>query len=254
MGSLISLIIIFILSILITKIATEMLIHTGLSKPVAKFQARSAFTGVGYTTNETESIVRHPVRRRIVLSLMLIGNVGIISAVASLMLTFISQQEGGLPNYIRIIVIVGSLGLLWIVSKSRWADRILAHWIKRALEKFTSITVRDYVELLHLSKEYEITVITVSAGDWIENKKLKDIHLRKEGLNLISIKRSNGEYVGTPHGDTQIYTGDGLIIYGRKKAIRNLERRRSDYRAKLEHEKAMKEQEKELEKQEKVDS
>lgn len=62
MSSLISLIIIFTLSLLITKISAQSLIHTGLSKDAAKFQARSAYTGVGFTTGESEKIINHPVR------------------------------------------------------------------------------------------------------------------------------------------------------------------------------------------------
>ena len=83
MASLISLLVILTLSLLITKIAGQALIHTGLAKDAAKFQARSSFTGVGYTTREAENVVNHPVRRRIVMALMLIGNVGIISAITS---------------------------------------------------------------------------------------------------------------------------------------------------------------------------
>ena len=86
----ITLIIIFTLSLLITRIASEILVHTGLSKDAAKFQARSAYTGVGYTTKEAEKIVNHPLRRKVIMTLMLIGKVGIISAIASPLLTFIN--------------------------------------------------------------------------------------------------------------------------------------------------------------------
>ncbi len=55
MAPLITLIVIFTFSVLITKIATESLVHTGLSKEAARFQARSAFTGVGFTTKEAEN-------------------------------------------------------------------------------------------------------------------------------------------------------------------------------------------------------
>ncbi len=81
-----SLLLIVVLSILITRIATIALIHTGLSRESARFQARSVFTGAGFTTTESENVVRHPVRRRIVMLLMLLGNAGIVTAVASLML------------------------------------------------------------------------------------------------------------------------------------------------------------------------
>lgn len=44
----------------ITRIATIALTHTGLSRQTARFQARSAFTVVGYTTSESEKLVNHP--------------------------------------------------------------------------------------------------------------------------------------------------------------------------------------------------
>jgi len=40
-----------LLSLLITRIATIALSVTGLSRETARFQARSAFTGVGFTTD-----------------------------------------------------------------------------------------------------------------------------------------------------------------------------------------------------------
>lgn len=73
MLSIVSLLIVLTLSILVTRIATVALAHTGLSRESAKFQARSAFTGVGFTTNESEKVVNHPIRRRILLLLMLLG-------------------------------------------------------------------------------------------------------------------------------------------------------------------------------------
>lgn len=72
-----SLIIIITLSILVNRVATIALMHTGLSKEVAKFQARSALTGVGFTTTESENIVQQPVRRRILFPLMLSATPGL---------------------------------------------------------------------------------------------------------------------------------------------------------------------------------
>jgi len=60
MVSIISLVIILVVSILVTRIATIALTHTGMSRQTAKFQARSAFTGVGVKTSESEKIVNHP--------------------------------------------------------------------------------------------------------------------------------------------------------------------------------------------------
>ena len=74
----VTLLIIVMLSLLITRIASEALTHTGLSRESARFQARSAFSGVGFTTSESEQVVNHPVRRRILMVLMMLGNAGIV--------------------------------------------------------------------------------------------------------------------------------------------------------------------------------
>jgi NhaP-type Na+/H+ and K+/H+ antiporter len=230
-----------------------MLVHTGLSRAAAKFQARSAFTGVGYTTDEAESIVNHPVRRRIVMSLMLIGNVGVISAVASLILTFVNTNNGQPASYLRVIIIVGSMFILWLLSKSKWVENALVHGINKALRKFTTLNVKDYVELLNLTGEYEITVLKIHEGDWLEGKMLKDLKLRQEGVNLIGIQRRDGTYLGTPYGDTSIKNGDQLILYGRENTLRNLEKRKQDLAGEQEHEKAVREQQIEKEKQDRED-
>ncbi|MFD2433533.1 hypothetical protein ACFSO9_08245 [Mesonia maritima] len=51
----ISLFVIITISALITKVAAIALMHTGLSTEAAKFQARSVYTGTGFTTQESES-------------------------------------------------------------------------------------------------------------------------------------------------------------------------------------------------------
>jgi len=91
MVALFSLLVLVTVSLLITHIATIALTLTGLSQEVVRFQARSAFTGVGFTTNESEKVVEHPVRRRIIMVLMLLGNVGVITVMSSLILTFVTS-------------------------------------------------------------------------------------------------------------------------------------------------------------------
>ncbi len=54
MIAIISLFVVLILSLITTRIATVALTLTGLSEETARFQARSALTGCGYTTQEAE--------------------------------------------------------------------------------------------------------------------------------------------------------------------------------------------------------
>ena len=89
-----TLFVVVMLALLVTRIATVALMATGVPYDVARFQARSAMTGVGFTTSESESIVNHPIRRRIVLTLMLLGNAGLVTIMASVILSF-AGTEGG---------------------------------------------------------------------------------------------------------------------------------------------------------------
>jgi hypothetical protein len=61
---------------LINRFATIALSLTGMSREEARFQARAAMSGVGLTTSRAEDIVSHPVRRKIVLWLMILGSAG----------------------------------------------------------------------------------------------------------------------------------------------------------------------------------
>ena len=93
MVALASVLIIVLISLILTRIATVALIQTGLSRETARFQARSALTGTGFTTSESETIVNHPVRRRLVLSLMLVGSAGVVTVIATLLLSFVNADR-----------------------------------------------------------------------------------------------------------------------------------------------------------------
>ena len=235
MASIISLIIIVTFSILITRIATIALIHTGLNDTAAKFQARSAFTGVGFTTNEAENITKHPVRRKIIMMLMLLGNVGIISAISSLIITFVDPSKDRLTGMSSLLIIAGSMLFLWLLSESKYLDKGLKKLISRALHRYTNLRVRDYNQLFNLSGNYEITELKVRADDWMAERNLAALALKDEGIYVIGIHRSDGSYFGLPDGSSEIETGDILVLYGREKQIKELDLRKRDLKGEQEH-------------------
>jgi hypothetical protein len=105
MSAIVLLLVIALVSLLITRVATIALTVTGLPHQAARFQARSALSGVGFTTSETEQVVNHPVRRRIIMALMLLGNVGIVTAVAGLLGGFLGA--GGRTVYRALFLVAG---------------------------------------------------------------------------------------------------------------------------------------------------
>jgi hypothetical protein len=241
MIAVISLLVIVTLSIVVTKVATVALAQTGLSREAARFQARSAFTGVGFTTSESERIVRHPVRRRITMFLMLLGNAGLITAVSSLILGFV--QPGGATNLaLRLGILFAGLVLLWAVATSPWVDRWLHTVIDRALRRRTRLEVRDYANLIHLAQDYRLVELLVGAGDWLEGRTLGELKLRDEGIVVLGIERADGTYLGVPKGDIRIVADDTLILYGREQALDDLDERRADGLGEARHEEAVEQQ------------
>ncbi|PSQ73703.1 MAG: hypothetical protein BRD26_00250, partial [Bacteroidetes bacterium QH_1_64_81] len=104
-------------SVLVARIATRAFVLTGLSKKTARFQARSIITGTGFTTDEADHIVNYPVRRRIALVLMLIGNAGLVTAVSTIILSFTSTGTAGEALQRGLILAVG-LGVLAYLALS----------------------------------------------------------------------------------------------------------------------------------------
>lgn len=146
-----TLLVVVFVSLIATRVATIALIATGLSRPLARFQARSAFTGVGFTTNEAERVVHHPARRRIISTLMLLGNAGIAAVVASVVLTFF-DSGGGRALTLRIVLLAVGLGALSWIATSSWVDRLASRLISRMLDRYTSLEVRDIGNLLELDR------------------------------------------------------------------------------------------------------
>ena len=243
MYALISLLTVIVVSIIVVRIGAVALEMTGLSRELATFQAQSAFSGVGFTTSESEHVVSHPVRRRIIRILMFVGSAGITSAMATLVLTFINQspKEMGMRFFWLII----GLFIIYLFARSKLIDRGMRWLIRRALERFTSLRVYDFEHLLGLGKGYSICEFEVKGESWLQDRKLRELKLDKEGILVLAIYRKAGKeemYIGAPRGDTVIKSGDKLICYGPDSAIRSLSMRIRGKAGDMEHEEAMEEE------------
>lgn len=239
MVALLIVLVVVLLSLLITRIATIALSLTGLSREAARFQARSAFSGVGFTTSEAESVVDHPVRRRIVLLLMLLGSAGLVSALASLVVSFGGAETGEVLR--RGGVLVAGLALILLLSRSRRVDRRLRALIGRLL-RARGLHVRDYATLLDLAGDYAVTEMHVRAGDWMAGRTLRELRLREEGVVVLGVHCASGGYVGVPDRGTRIEPGDNVVLYGRARRVAELDARRRDAAGRTAHEEAKAEQ------------
>ncbi|MFH1889032.1 MAG: TrkA C-terminal domain-containing protein [Candidatus Omnitrophota bacterium] len=220
MVALFSLLIIIALSIIVVRIGAIALELTGLSPEIASFQAQSAFSGVGYTTVESEAIVTHPVRRRIIRILILLGSAGVTTAIATLVLAFVGQT--GKHALVRgEVLLLGLLGIFFI-ARSRHIYNMMKAIITRALEKFTTLRIYDYEQLFGLGEGYAIAKITVRENNLLSGRPIKDLKSQSNEILILAIYRKSGkkiEFIGAPHGDVVVVTGDELICYAKQEAI-----------------------------------
>ncbi|NOZ41245.1 MAG: potassium transporter TrkA [Planctomycetes bacterium] len=212
------------ISLIVIRVGTMALMLTGLSREAARFQSHSAFTGVGFTTNESETIVEHPVRRHLTMGLMMLGNIGMATVIATLTATLLSKSTSEHWGVSFGVLALGVI-VLWLLATSAWIERQFNRPIAFALRKFSKLQVRDYVSLLQLSSGFSVSELLVEQNDWIADKTLVELGLAREGVLVLGIRRHNGIYLGAPSSSNRIEANDTLVIYGPLERLEELDSR-----------------------------
>jgi hypothetical protein len=137
------------------QLATGALIATGVPPEIAAFQARSAFSGAGFTTTETENVVNHPVRRRIVSTTMFVGSLGTPTLVVTVLVGLVAPGPGSTTE--RTLVVVSGLTAIVLGLANRPIRRTLVGVGRRYSARRLMPSLSDRHELLlELGDAYEI--------------------------------------------------------------------------------------------------
>jgi hypothetical protein len=209
--SLFALIIVIMLSALIIKVGTIALRMTGIDKATASFQSLSAFTGTGFTTSEAENIVNNNQRKRVIKALMVLGNVGIVSAVTMLILSF----RGG--TFMESLTKIGILGLaagaLIFFSLLKGLENVLDSFIEKRLSKMTHFSLGTFHEIIRLASGYGIAEVSISADHPLASKKLYESELSSSNILVLAVKRGF-HLIAAPKAEERIEPGDKLVCFG----------------------------------------
>lgn len=209
---------IFAFALLVVRIGAIALRMTGLSPDVATFQAASAFSGAGYTTEEAEFTVSEPSRRTIVIWLIRLGSIGVVSALASVLLSFINAE--GEDFLTLIYVLSGVVGIL-LLARSHLLNRAVTPVIEWALDQTTDLAIQDYTKVLGLQSEYRVAEVEINEDEWLADDTARGLDLSDEGVILLGIER-NGDYIGAPGPDTEIQSRDTVVLYGKEDRLQEL--------------------------------
>ena len=200
-----------LISFLFVRGASIALMMTGLDKNKARFQALSAFSGTGFTTKESETIVNHPQRRKIVRYLMIMGNAGIVTVIVTATSSFATSQGYQLPMNI-LILIVGIL-LIYRLAKFRGFTRKWEHFIEKKLIKSPAFEESAVEDLLHFLKGYGLVKKIILEESTLIGKSLAEAKLNEKGILVLGIEREK-VWIPTPKASEIIKNGDDLVIYG----------------------------------------
>lgn len=205
-----------IVYLLVSRIGAILLCNTGLDQPTASFQALSALTGTGFTTRASETIVGHELRRRIVMVLMVIGNIGLAGGVVALIRIFRGEQM--VANLMHAAILLGILLLMmWVLGRRKFWRRVNG-WMERLIEKRPMFRKSTAEELLSFHGNYSIVEIQVQENDSNIGKPLRDTDFRARDILVLSIE-SDGDVEPLPSPDTTIKNGDKLVCYGNVESI-----------------------------------
>lgn len=250
MTAVISFLAVLSISLLIVRIAGVALTVTGMPREAARFEARSAWSGTGFTTSQSERIIRHPVRRKIVTFLILLRNAGLIGAASTLFLSVANIQDSQ-ENAVKVALLIGGVLMLWFIAGNWWVDKVLSNCIAWLLHKFTDLGTHNRAVLLHLGGSFTIQELSVESTSWLCGKSISKLDLKEEGILLLGIDRKSKDFLGVPAEHIEIKKGDNLMLYGRSKALEDLARRKSDPEGESAREDAKKERKEDEAKQEK---
>lgn len=206
-----SLLLILGISFFLIRLAGVALKLTGMPEQNARFQAISALTGTGFTTTEAEMIVNYPIRRKIIAWLMIFGNLGIVSVLSTLMISFIRTDANLTAILVQLAWMIGMIIFFFIIMLNSTVDRFFCSIIRFFLEKFTFLGGRHYQRLLQFGGDLSVSEYQFFTSDSLS---FGEAVAHFEGFTILAIRRSSGITERFAAHIDAIAPGDSLILFG----------------------------------------
>ena len=226
--------IVIMASFIVVRIGAIAFQLTGLEWSLAKFQSLSCFTGTGFTTKEAELVTGHPQRRRIASTLMILGNAGFITMIATFanslrpnvitakftipFLHFVIPSKI-LPWANLTIIIITIFAAYKTIAYSRVAAR-LTDFLRKRIIRSDIIKSVSFEELLVATGGYGVSKIEICEKSSILNKTLRETKLRSHDISVLAIER-DGHTIPNPPSGTLFMLGDKVSCFGKLETIKN---------------------------------
>ena len=213
------LLIAILVSFIVVRIGGFALQLTGIEPDVARFQALSAFSGTGFTTREAERVVGNRTRRRIVTILIILGNAGMVTVIATLVASF-TQVSGYAWFFIRLAIIVGGIfGLYQLIVRSNVGQRVLDRLQRPVMNRIFK-EAPAVEEIFHVEKDWAISLVMIKGSSKSIGQSVDDITAEAD-IEILGIDRG-GTYLTRPNREEKIVEGDRLLVYANRKSVKQI--------------------------------
>ncbi|MED5372588.1 MAG: TrkA C-terminal domain-containing protein [Myxococcota bacterium] len=218
MGSVVALIVMCFIAYVIVLAGGTAYELTGLDRETAHFQALSAFTGTGFTTRESERVLRHPLRRQITTILIVFGYAGTATVVATLVRSVDVDSFGQTVLNLAVLAVV-TLAIFFLIRRGvlRFLDQPVRRWVAR---RFPSNPL-PHDDLLTIAPGYGVSKVAVNERSRLAGKTLRESGLRDRQLTVLSVEGRDGVNP-VPHPDMEFKWGDKLIVYGELRRVEEI--------------------------------
>ena len=224
MVSLLILAITMILTAIVVRVGAIAFELSGLPPEQAGFQALSSFTGVGFTTRESELILATPERRRIAVFLIRIGGAGVVVTIAALAGAIANgddvKQELLVAHpevtlLVVVIFLVGIYGMTKVSPVRRFLDEVIAKWV---LHK--NLAGANLLQVLHVDAEgSSLLLVPVDQGSKLLGRRIAD--LKERGIQPLLLDRGSS-VLENPSDDVELRDGEHLIIRAGSESLTEL--------------------------------
>ncbi|WP_297406077.1 TrkA C-terminal domain-containing protein [uncultured Cetobacterium sp.] len=209
----------------ICEIFTILFRLTGLTETTARFQVISMLTNCGYTTLESELIVKSRKRKKLAFLTILFGYIFSITIVSMIVNLFLSIENENISHTLYKIAFAILINILI------WFSLFRINFIKTLFNKFICVFCiksffrKKYNPILILGlfqNEVVAEVLVSQLPEELKGTCLKDNKIgKKYSINILAIIKPNNEKIKVK-GDTIIEENDTIIIFGPQTNIKNL--------------------------------
>jgi len=208
---------------------------TGMSWQLAKFQALSCFTSTGFTTSEAELITSTPRRRRIASFLMILGNAGFITLIATFANTIRAPEVVSditlpyldlvVPTLMLPVVNLAVIGiavyLVYRVFSIKKRFGRLRRFVVRRITGSRFVEGAEIEDLVVVVGGRGVFQIAVELESALAGITLHEVETGARAIDVLAIVRGS-EVIDEADASFELLPGDKIVAFGERAAAYEL--------------------------------